>query len=392
MSRTRREVPEQQASATGEVSEAFVVVNGVSYHLLVAGEASHPPPQPVPSAPGRPAGFQQPAGAKGLRPMPALWLLHGFTGSAQTWMPLLRRFGVGRRAVAVDLLGHGLSEAPRDPGRYSMPQVVADLVALLDAVGERRADVLGYSMGGRVALHLALRAPDRIRRLVLESSSPGIADPRERERRREADFELAGFIEREGLQAFVERWEKLPLFESQSRLPERVRMQLRAVRLAQRPQGLANALRGLGPGSHPPLWGELGRLRPPTLIVAGELDGKYSAISREMSRAIPRVRLALVPGCGHAVHLERPRLFERLVRAFLEEGSPAAARPREGRPARLHPLFEAPGEHPEKVGRRKPDARRVETNTNLHGHPLRDGGGHGQDHHQPPGGSKRLSS
>lgn len=358
MSRARREAPEQQAVATGEVSEAFVVVNGVSYHLLVAGEASCPRPQPARNAPGGPAGFQQPTGAKGLRRMPALVLLHGFTGSAQTWLPFLRRFAVGRRVVAVDLLGHGLSEAPRDPGRYAMPHVVADLVALLDAVGERRADVLGYSMGGRVALHLALRAAGRIRRLVLESSSPGIADPRERERRREADFELAGFIEREGLQAFVDLWEKLPLFESQSRLPERVRMRLRAGRLAQRPQGLANALRGLGPGSHAPLWGELGRIRPPTLIVAGELDSKYTAISREMSRAIPRARLALVPGCGHAVHLERPRIFERLVRAFLEEGWPAAARPGDCRPVRLRPrpLPEAPGEQPEKMRRRKPDA------------------------------------
>lgn len=282
------------------VREAFVAVNGVAYHLLLAG---------------RPEGDPR---AQGSGAPPALLLLHGFTGSARTWEPFFPRFAAGRRVIAVDLLGHGGSDAPRDPARYDMPHVVADLLALLDALGELRIDVLGYSMGGRVALHLALADPERVRRLALVGASPGIADPNERDGRRQWDAALAELIEREGLAAFVKFWEQLPLFESQARLPEAMRARIRHERLSQRPHGLANTLRGLSPGCHPPLWGELGRLRSPTLLVAGRLDGKYAAISREMSRAIPEARLALVPGCGHAVHLERPRQFERLVCAFLD--------------------------------------------------------------------------
>lgn len=262
------------------------------------------------------AAAERPAAGTSVHP---LVLLHGFTGSAKTWRPHLKAFARRGRVMAVDLLGHGQSDAPADAARYSMTWAVNDLVALLDREGFESVDLLGYSMGGRLALHLALSAPRRIRALILESASPGVADPAERAARRASDDHLATVIEREGVEAFVTRWEAQPLFESQLRLPEQVRAGLRAQRLHNRPHGLANSLRGMGAGAQEPLWDRLPQLKAPTLLVAGELDPKYCRIVKAMGSRMPQARVAIVPGAGHAVHLEQPHVFERLVLAFLEE-------------------------------------------------------------------------
>ena len=251
---------------------------------------------------------------------PPLVLLHGFTGSSRSWEAHLEPLAQARgAALAVDLVGHGRSDAPADPARYTFPAVVADLLGLLDRLGVGRVDLAGYSMGGRVALHLALAAPWRVRALVLESASPGIEDPDERARRRAHDEALAGLLEREGIEAFVRLWESQPLFATQARLPPAVREALRAERLAQRPHGLAGALRGLGAGVQAPLWGALPGLRLPVLVVAGAEDPRYRAIARRMGEALPDARAVVVEGAGHNVHLERPEAFRRAVVAFLAE-------------------------------------------------------------------------
>lgn len=247
---------------------------------------------------------------------PAVLLLHGFTGTRDTWRPHLGALR-GFEAIAVDLLGHGGSDAPEDPARYGMEETVADLLAVLDALEVRRAAVVGYSMGGRVALRLALRAPDRCWALVLESASPGIADEAERAARIAADEALAELLEREGIAAFVAHWESLPLWASQARLPEEVRAHLRRQRLQQRPLGLANSLRGLGAGRDLPVFGRLGELPMPVLLVTGGLDTKYVNLAREMAARIPNVRWVNVPDVGHAVHLEAPAAFAEALRTFL---------------------------------------------------------------------------
>lgn len=248
---------------------------------------------------------------------PALLLLHGFTGSGASWDRHLPTFSRGYSTVAVDLIGHGASDAPVDPGRYRMERCVADLVALLDHLGIDRAAVLGYSMGGRVALHLALAAPERVSALVLESASPGIADPAARQARVRSDEALAEMIEREGLEAFVDYWERVPLFATQERLPADVRDRVRRRRLASSPRGLANSLRGMGAGAIEPVVDRLGQIRAPTLIIVGELDRKYRDLGRMMESTVPNVRLEVVPNAGHTVHLEQPEAFERAVLAYL---------------------------------------------------------------------------
>jgi 2-succinyl-6-hydroxy-2,4-cyclohexadiene-1-carboxylate synthase len=264
-----------------------------------------------------------------------LLLLHGFTGSSATWAPHVAAWPAS--SLAVDQPGHGQTDAPANPARYRMDATVADLVALLDQLGVERAHVLGYSMGGRVALHLAAAHPERVAMLILESASPGLATQAERDARVAADTALAASIERDGIAAFVDRWEALPLWASQARLPDEVRAGLRAQRLNNRAVGLANSLRGLGTGAQAPLHDRLADLPMPALVIAGRLDAKFAAIARAMAAALPQGRLALVPEAGHAVHLEQPAPFDRLVAGFLEEHALLAASSRNASERELAP-------------------------------------------------------
>lgn len=246
-----------------------------------------------------------------------LLLLHGFTGSAVAWAELAAQLAPHRRIIAVDLVGHGQSSAPANSERYGMEHCVADLLALLGALQIARTDVLGYSMGGRVALQLAAAAPARVGALVLESSSPGLADPAERKARVAADEALAGAIERDGLDVFVERWERLPLFASQATLLAEIHARQHEQRMRNNPHGLANSLRGMGAGQQSSLWDHLPQIDAPTLLIAGELDQKYCAIAEKMAQALPNAQNVTVPNAGHTVHLEQPDIFATTVLEFL---------------------------------------------------------------------------
>jgi len=253
---------------------------------------------------------------------PALLLLHGFTGSASTWAPHLDRWR-GFTTIAVDLLGHGNSDCPADPRRYGFKHAVADLLGILDRLGVTQAAVLGYSMGGRLALHLALHCtrhlPERLSALVLESTSPGIEDESERRARARSDRTLAAAIERDRIESFVERWEALPLLATQEHLPAGARERLRRQRLANDPQGLANSLRGMSVGVQEPLLAHLGKIDAPVLLIAGVLDEKYRKLAQQMAARLPRSRVETVSEAGHAVHLEQPVVFARTVQSFLDE-------------------------------------------------------------------------
>ncbi|MFV1988995.1 MAG: alpha/beta fold hydrolase, partial [Gemmatimonadota bacterium] len=169
-------------------------------------------------------------------------------------------------------------------------------------------------------LHFAVRGAERVTRLVLESSSRGPATPEEGSARRAADAALADRILEEGVEAFVDEWETLPLFASQALLPDELRGALRARRLANDPGSLAASLRGLGTGSLPSLWERLPDVAIPTLILAGELDARFVAIGEQMAGSMPDARLLVVRSAGHAVHLEQPEAWCTAVTSFLHEG------------------------------------------------------------------------
>jgi len=247
-----------------------------------------------------------------------LVLLHGFTGSAAGWGCQLDKLAAyGLRVIAFDLPGHGQSDAPDHPQRYAIEHCQRDILAVLQELGvsKGQAILLGYSMGGRIALYTAFSG--FFRALILESASPGLEDPAEREQRRISDEALAASIERDGVEAFIARWEKLPLFASQRTLPLEVREAVHRQRLNNRASGLAQSLRGVGTGTQPSLYAQLPTLQIPVLLIAGELDTKFTAIARRMVEALPQPQLRIISGAGHTVHLERPEEFDALVEDFI---------------------------------------------------------------------------
>ena len=258
---------------------------------------------------------------------PALLALHGFTGSIQTWQSFSRAAQTDFTVVAVDLPGHGASDSPQDSRLYTMERHVQALADILDRLGLERVAWLGYSLGGRIALSAAVALPERTTGLVLESASPGIASEEERQQRIGDDEALADWIVEVGVERFVEYWGSIPLWQSQRRLPPAIHDGLKAQRLGNNPCGLANSLRGVGTGAQPPLHDRLGEITSPALLIAGEEDGKFIGVAREMRQAIPTSRLETVAEAGHAVHLEQPEIFEGAVTGFLQEVlSPAASR------------------------------------------------------------------
>ncbi len=223
------------------------------------------------------------------------------------------------RCIMVDLPGHGESGLPEQPGSSSMWDVADWVRGTLESAGIERAAVLGYSMGGRVALHLALEFPEFVSALICESASPGIESASERDQRRHQDDELSHAIVRDGVERFVDHWERLPLFESQSRLPPSARERVRTVRTSTTPEGAAWAISAMSPGRQDNLWPLLSRLDMPTLLLAGLEDQKYSEIARRMDALCKRAEVEIVPGAGHTVHLEQPEAFGQSVLDFLRK-------------------------------------------------------------------------
>jgi 2-succinyl-6-hydroxy-2,4-cyclohexadiene-1-carboxylate synthase len=216
---------------------------------------------------------------------------------------------MGRAVVSIDLAGHGSTSAPSDLARYTMPETVRDLDAIATAVGASRADWVGYSMGGRVALHMALAHPARVRSLTIESASTGIEDAESRAHRRRSDDALAKRIEERGIEWFADYWGTLPLFETQWELPPATRTALHERRLRNSPAGLALSLRGMGQGAHDYVGGRLSELRGDVLFIAGERDHKYLEEARRAAGSAPGTRCIIVPRAGHTVHLEAPEAF-----------------------------------------------------------------------------------
>lgn len=239
--------------------------------------------------------------------VPALFL-HGFTNNHTSWQPILAHLP-HLQPILPDLLGHGQTSSPTDPHRYQMAQASTDLAFLLSQLISQPAHLIGYSMGGRIALHLALNYPHLFRSLTLESASPGLKTESERAVRRQNDEQLAQKLEQNGLESFITFWENLPLFANQQTLPPETRLCLQQQRLQNNPLGLANSLRGMGTGSQPSLWERLPELHLPTLLLVGELDPKFTTLNQQMVDLIPHVRLVVLPSAGHTPHLEQPLLF-----------------------------------------------------------------------------------
>lgn len=230
-----------------------------------------------------------------------LVLVHGFTQTSRSWAAIGDRLSHGYEVIAVDAPGHGGSAAVR-----------ADLPAgaeLLADVGGP-ATYVGYSMGGRLCLHTAVQRPNVVERLVLVSATGGIDNAAERAARRQSDDALASGLERDGLDAFLERWVALPMFAT---LPDPGLADRRRNTVA----GLASSLRLAGTGTQEPLWDALPALTMPVLLVAGALDTKFVAAAERMAALLPQATLEIVENASHTVHLEHPTTFTTLLTTWL---------------------------------------------------------------------------
>ncbi|MFZ7944997.1 2-succinyl-6-hydroxy-2,4-cyclohexadiene-1-carboxylate synthase [Neobacillus sp. 19] len=267
-----------------------VFIDGIRYHVKVSGNGS-----------------------------PPLVLLHGFTGDAETWTPFIADWSRHSMVIAPDIIGHGKSESPENLSHYQIESAAGDLHDMLDELGVSEVDLLGYSMGGRLALTFALLFPNRVRKLMLESASPGLATEAERELRRMKDAELAKFIRDQGIKPFVEYWEGIPLFSTMKRLPAKMNESIRMQRLRNSSIGLANSLLGMGTGSQPSWWNRLDQLACEVLLITGREDKKFCGIAESILQSLKKGTWVVVENSGHAIHVEEPEKFGTIVSDFLSK-------------------------------------------------------------------------
>jgi 2-succinyl-6-hydroxy-2,4-cyclohexadiene-1-carboxylate synthase len=238
-------------------------------------------------------------------------------GSSADWLDVTSALENRFRCIAPDLPGHGASlDLP--PESYSFEGAARATIRTLDELDVGQATFVGYSMGGRLALYLALRYPMRCAGIFVESCSPGLDEAVQRKARRRLDEEKAARLESDDFEAFLTDWYSQPLFASLARRDGLVE-ELISARRGNDPAELARALRGMGTGTQPSLWGDLPGLVAPALAVAGELDEKFVIISRRMAGTNPtNVRAAVVPGAGHNVRAEAPEAYLGLLMDFLD--------------------------------------------------------------------------
>ncbi len=244
-------------------------------------------------------------------------LLHGFTGSSDTWEEVIRHLPSEVEVLTIDLIGHGQTAKPSDAKRYFVEEQIEDLHELFQQLEWSNFTLVGYSMGGRLALAYAAKYP--VDTLVLESSSPGLENEKERKNRKLSDELLAERIIKEGILSFVNFWEDIPLFVSQKRLSAEKQLAIREERLMQSEIGLANSLKGFSTGVQPSYWKSLTKLSVPVYLLAGELDLKFCEIARQMDHELPNSFRKVVKDVGHAIHVENPKMFATILKKVILE-------------------------------------------------------------------------
>lgn len=252
----------------------------------------------------------------GNRNKPVILFLHGFMGSGEDWQKVTAGLKDEFACLTVDLPGHGRTTPFPDKTFYTMPGAAALVINVLESEGLQRCFLVGYSMGGRLALYLSLYYPQYFEKVLIESASPGLPTYWQRLKRRLRDRRLADELNGVAFSDFLTRWYQQPLFRS---LRESDQFsEIFARRLNNRPEELARSLTYMGTGKQPSLWKHLPRIRMPLLILVGERDAKYRDIAARMEVAGAGLRTKIVSGCGHNIHLENPDKFILQLRDFFQ--------------------------------------------------------------------------
>ncbi|QQS37484.1 MAG: 2-succinyl-6-hydroxy-2,4-cyclohexadiene-1-carboxylate synthase [Ignavibacteriales bacterium] len=242
-----------------------------------------------------------------------LVLLHGFTGSSLDWTELIENLSPEFFTIAVDLIGHGKSDSPDDISLYTADAISKQILDVINHFTDRKVCLLGYSMGGRAALTFSVKYPEKVKALILESTSPGIKDEVERTQRVESDNNLAQFILTNPIEYFVDKWMNLEIFGTQKKLPAHKLNEIRERKLLNNKTGLANSLKGFGTGVMPHVYEQLKDIIVPTLLITGELDKKFTEINFEMAKILSNAVHSIVSGVGHNVHLEGTESYISII-------------------------------------------------------------------------------
>lgn len=248
---------------------------------------------------------------------PVILFLHGFMGAGLDWEVVVKSLKNDFRCLLIDLPGHGNSQPDPDGADWRMAETAQSIVDLLDQLGVAPSFMVGYSMGGRLALYLALRYPQYFKAAVVESASPGLKTALERTERIQKDEGLARLLEETEFAEFLTNWYQLPLFQTLARHPQFPELFQR--RLNNQPANLAKSLREMGAGRQPSLWEELATNKIPLLLVVGEKDDKFRAIGNEIASKTPSTSTAIVEGCGHNIHFENSEKFVKSVDRFFKD-------------------------------------------------------------------------
>jgi 2-succinyl-6-hydroxy-2,4-cyclohexadiene-1-carboxylate synthase len=245
--------------------------------------------------------------------------LHGFTGSLEDWREISglldRRFNY----VGIDLVGHGKSDLPVETERYNTSSVIKYIDTVLITFSLSEVIIIGYSMGGRAALNFAVNHPEKVKGLIIESTTAGIENENERKDRIKCDEQLAEFIESHDIEDFVELWMNKDIFNTQRRFSNEKLKEIKKRKLSNSKTGLANSLKGFGTGRMDALGNKLNLIQCPVLLISGRLDTKFTKTSSELLTKFPHAEHAIIQNAGHNTHLEETKRFVTVVNEFLRK-------------------------------------------------------------------------
>ncbi len=244
-------------------------------------------------------------------------VLHGFLGNHKSMEELTSY--LDSSFILPDLIGHGRSPCPMELKQYTLKAMINQIHEIADSSLQEPFDLIGYSMGARLALSYALARQTSVRSLILIGGNPGIQDDFARHQRALDDIQKVAMLEDRGLLEFVNAWETQRIFSTQWQLSSDKMLAQRRARLSTQPMGIISHLRASGAGVMRPLWGRLHEIKIPVLLVVGSEDEKYINIGERMQSRIPTSTLEIICGAGHAVHFERPKETAEVINKFIRE-------------------------------------------------------------------------
>ena len=251
----------------------------------------------------------------GNKNQPLVLMLHGFMGASHDFRGITPFIDNNLYCISLDLPGHGETIVDGPDDFYGMEKTAECLIEFMNEKKINKVDLMAYSMGGRLGLFLAINYSEYFNKIIFESTSPGLKTELERSERIKQDEKLAKKIQDTDFEDFIEAWYRQPLFASLRRNDKKLD-EMKKTRIENR-EGYALSLLHMGTGMQPSLWGELDKIKNPTLLIAGELDVKFKAIAKEMAILIPTANLNIIPDAGHNVHFEMPEIYADTVRDFL---------------------------------------------------------------------------